>query len=481
MCVEPDPSYNALPVTMAPMIRSLVSCALAGLACVCCAQTLRPELNTLAIVGARIEVKPGQVVEKGTVLVRNGLIVEVGQNVKVPAGSEIIDGTGLFVYAGFVDCGTTKGLRKAPDRPRQNEVFDPSTDFATTMRWESPTIRPDLSAADLFDPDDAAWKEERKAGFTTALVYPAGGVIKGQAALVDTDGRARRTSVVADSLALAMDFTGGGDPYPGTPLGSFAVVRQAFLDADWMKNASKSYARVGAPRPPDDPCLEALSKLRGLPAVFDADAIWKIDSVVSFAKELGLRPIVLGAKEAYKRNGCLDGASAILKMDFAPEPFPKKDEKEKEKEKEKEGDKDKEELAPEPDAKKAERQRIWLEGVRNAKTLFDSGIPFALSTQGCKSQDAFFENLRRAVKEGLPREAALAALTVNPSSLFGLDKSLGTVEPGKIANLTVMTLDFIDPKAKVKILVVDGIKVDPSKEQFKPDNAPPQFGDGGGQ
>ena len=100
----------------------------------------------------------------------------------------------------------------------------------------------------------------------------------------------------------------------------------------------------------------------------------------------------------------------------------------------------------------------------------------ALTTAGCKDQDTFFVNVRRAVKEGWKRSSALASLTINPAKMFGLEEKYGTVEVGKAANMTILTADFLDPKAKVKYMVIDGMKFDPGKTLFKFDNSPQDFG-----
>src|SRR5262249_38508770 len=101
-----------------------------------------------------------------------------------------------------------------------------------------------------------------------------------------------------------------------------------------------------------------------------------------------------------------------------------------------------------PKAVIAEQHRKWDEKVANAAQLQNGGFLFAFSTRGTRGLPEFWKNLRRAIQAGLPRQAALQALTLNPAKIYGVEKQMGTVEAGKIADLVVMTGDFADPKSK---------------------------------
>ena len=119
-------------------------------------------------------------------------------------------------------------------------------------------------------------------------------------------------------------------------------------------------------------------------------------------------------------------------------------------------------------AVKLERRRIWEEKAANAGLLTKSGVLIAFTSRGLKSYDELMTNLRSAIKFGLSRSAALAGLTISPASILGLEKQLGTIEAGKIANLTVMDGDFGESKTKVKYVVIDGIKFDPEATKETP-------------
>lgn len=480
-----------------------------AVACLCCGswgQSLRPSLTTTAIVDARIEIRPGKVIEKGTVVMRDGLIVEVGEHVAVPAGAEILDGKGLFVYAGFIDGGASKGLKK-PDGPRLLTQPDITQDVVTQMRWGSPQVRPDLTAAGMYQPDDDAWKGYRAAGFTTAALLPGEGILRGQGCLANLSGTPRREAVVVNPIGLSMRMVASSSgEYPGTELGAYSITRQTFMDAQWYRD-SKSFFNAGTgKRPPDDPTLESvLPVLKGeSPAIIEADEPYQVDRGIELANEFSAHPILFGALKAYRVVDKLKTfkTPVIAALNWPKEPVPPKEEPKKEDAKKAEpakadsakpskADPQSAEAKPveqakpnekkpddkkpddkaadekkddeEPQAVKDERERLWLEAAMNVIVLQKAGVPVALSTRGAKDYDTFFANLRRLVKLGFPRDEALAGLTSGVARIYGVERQLGAIEAGKIANLTVLSADFLDEKAKAKYVYIDGRKFEIGK------------------
>src|SRR5207249_555406 len=107
-----------------------------------------------------------------------------------------------------------------------------------------------------------------------------------------------------------------------------------------------------------------------------------------------------------------------------------------------------------------ERRRVWQERIANAARLREAGVRFAFTTQGERTPTAIWPDLRRAVEAGLPKEAALRALTLDAARIFGVERQMGTVEAGKIANLVVMSGDFTDAQSQVRHLFVERRKYD---------------------
>lgn len=433
--------------------------------------SVKSDLRLHAIVGAKIQVGNGQVIEKGTLVIRNGLIVAVGASVSVPAGAQILDGTGLTLFPGFIDAYATKGV-KAPAAPADEDAPDPVSDYASASMREGNRkgMRPDLEVRTCLDLGDDLVKPYRKSGFTTVAFEPSGGTINGVGALVNLSGRPARESVVAARTAMAVGFGGGGDwsSYPGSLLGRVAFFRQTLLDAQRWLAVNRAYVAGGSERVASDPILEALAPVvRGeLPTTIEADSPAQIDRALSLAEEFQLKKTLVGATNAYKRLPQIkeSGADLILTLPFGEEPKKPETKDPKEDVKKTDGPA-KDEAIPEPADRFDERLRLFNESVGNADAVRAAGIPFCFSTQGAKGPEEFMKALRVAVKKGLSREAALAGLTINPAKHFGLANRLGSLEMGKIANVVVMTGDFLDDEAEVKALFVDGYKLETKEEE----------------
>lgn len=419
------------------------------------------EMGTAAIVNARIVTGTGQVIEKGTVLMSRGVIVQVGLAVEVPKGGQVTDGTGLTVYPGFIDLGTTKGLGDAPPRAQQTAPLNLQSEVKTAFHTSWDALRPEIIAADLLKPTDPVWGSWQSSGFTTALVYPAAGVVKGTASLVNLGVGGARDLVVERNAALVarMDAGFGAGSYPGSMLGAFAAFRQLVSDARDQMEAKAAFAGGSPYRPKADPAHVAMVPfLAGTkPVIFEADSEAQIDRALLLADRTGVkRRVILGGLRAFRLKAW-PGAEApplIVALNFPPEPPPPAAE----------GDP---EFGTESPERAKERQRLFEEMLGNAGALEKSGARFAFSTRGTESPDEFLKNLRRAVKAGLSADGALMALTVNAAEIMGLSKQLGTVEAKKIANLTVTTGDFLDEKSKVKYVFVDGQRIDPSRKPLE--------------
>lgn len=408
-----------------------------------------------AIVGAKVEIGDGRVLERATLLIRGGVIVALALDANVPKGAQILDGKGLTLTPGFIDGWTDKGVTTPTAKPDQDAAPSAAEFASASMRAANRKgIQPEIEARYFLTLTEDQNKPYREAGFTTAMVVPTGGYVSGVGTLVNLSGRPNRESVVVSNTALAINFDGNatGNGYPGALLGRIAQVRQAFEDARWLQTSTSAFLAGGTQRPVSDPSLEALiPALAGkLPSAIEADTPSQIDRALLIAREYGLKPILVGGLQAYKRVDSVKGIPLILGLNFGPEP---KDERKPD---------DTPDDTP-PDGKEAfaERSRLYNEAARNAVVLQNAGIPFALSTHGSKDVGEFMTRLRAAVKNGLPRATVLKALTVDAAKTFKVDRLLGTLEVGKTANVVAFTGDFLDEKTKVKMIYIDGHRIDP--------------------
>lgn len=403
-----------------------------------------------AITGARIVPVSGPPIDNGTIVLRDGLIAQVGASVAPPPGAIQISGKGLTVYPGLIDMGSGAGL-EAPATPR---VENPQTTEETERAKRMALLRPHLRVADHMNPNAQPLARAAAAGITTILATPAGDAIRGQSALLNTalppdapqigalaDER-RGQLIVRSPVALHVTFSerpAGGGGYPNSLMGVIAFVRQAFLDAQHYQLAEQHATRVKtAPRTLYDPALEALQPaLAGrLPVAFEADSARQILRSLEMAKTFKFDPIITNAREADDVAAELKAANArvILSLNYPTRSIS---------------------LPPDAD-EPLETLRSRANAPKVAAALDKAGVTFAFESRGLTDPKDFVKNAAKAVQNGLAREEALKALTIDAATIGGAADRLGSLQPGKIANLVVTEGDLFDEKMTIKHVFIDG-------------------------
>ncbi|HZE58557.1 MAG TPA: amidohydrolase family protein [Chthoniobacterales bacterium] len=411
-----------------------------------------------ALTNALIVTAPGKVIEKGTVLIRDGLIVEVGANVKVPAEARVWDLTGKTIYPGFIDAYSRLDLPETlkpepprtdtdPDEPNAKPKEVPKESAKGTRSW-NPRVTPERRAADYLNVDKKATKALRDLGFSSALVVPARGVFHGSSALINLQEADVDTMVIAPLVAqhIGFDFDRDGRDgdrgYPNSLMGSIALIRQSFLDAQWYQAAQDAYRKNPGTteRPETNASLAALAEqMQRNPAVFEAEDELDLLRALRIADEFKLKPILFGNGYEYRvRKSLAEKKPAII----LPLDFPKPPEIER----------------PE-NALEVELDELqhWDRAPGNPARLAEAGIQFALTAEKLeKPEKDFWARLRLAVRRGLSKEAALAALTTTPAEMFGVADRLGSIAPGRMANLVVASGDLFGEDARILTTWVDG-------------------------
>ena len=440
----------------------VAACAL--LAALSSARASRPRIY--AITGGTVAAAPGRTLEGATVVLRDGLIEAVGRDVRVPDDAVTIDAKGMFVYPGLIDAGGWSPAAAAEpaaaggDRPRASRTpVEPGPVHPLSL------VRPERRASDAllaFDGDRRRDAESwRKLGFTALLAAPAKGIFRGTSALVlVADDVPVRDLVVRDGVAqhAAFETTGGfGEGYPTSVMGAAAAIRQTLLDAQRYATWSDRYAKdpVGMPRPERLPSMEALRPLlaRTQPLFFEAGAPEDILLADRIAKEfsLDLVPIASGAEAELIASIAKTGRTIVL-----PARVP---------------DKPKVDDPDEALDTSLRDLRRYVDAPAAAKALRDAGLTLVLSAHGLKNNADFTGNVRKMIEAGLSREAAIEALTAAPAKLLGVDKTMGTIEAGKIANVVVADGPLFAKDTKIRRVFVDGTDY-PVEEKAKPTGDP---------
>ncbi len=417
-----------------------------------------------AITNAKIVTVSGPVIERGTVVIANGIIEAVGgPNVTIPAEAWVIDGAGLTVYPGLIDAlsdvaiaseengenggraGAGSSGRPGGDAPQA----DGPEDRPATFSWRA--------AADGLTAEDARLETWREGGFTTAMTVPATGIITGQGAVINLRDGNPQDMVVRTPAALRLNLEGVGGfrSYPGALFGVMSYIEQVFLDADRYGQAlAADQARpAGVDRPAYDRTLDPLRRAvaEQWPVLIPANEEREIRRALQLGNKIGVRTAIYGGHEGFDVASELAaaGTPVLLNLDWP--------------ERSKDADPESEESL------RSLRKRTWA--PMTPKAFHDAGVRFAFYSGGVATPREALKNVRKAIDEGLPRDAALRALTLGAAEVYGVADRLGSIERGKLANLAVADGDLFDEKTKVKMVFVDGRKFE-KRESGRPTDPP---------
>ena len=375
-------------------------------------------------------------IESGSILIRDGRIVEIGDDVAAPAGAAVIDAAGMDVYPGMMDSVSQLGL---------TEIGAIS---ATVDTVELGEMNPHLRAATAIHPSSEHLPVARANGITHAVVAPGrlggfgggGAGISGQASIVHLDGWTVEEMDIDASAGMVLTW-----PTLSTRsfnLATFSMDRRSFREAKEeydrqvaelgeVLDAARRYAAAGeAGARERDIRLAALGPVVGgeMPLLILAQGEREIRGAVEFTREQGVRMILLGGSEAWKVKELLveNGIPVILgPTQRLPE----------------------------------EEDEAYDQPFTTPGELHDAGVTVAFATFGSSNSRLLPYEAGHAVGYGLPQEAAIRAITAVPAQLFGLAEDFGTLEEGKVANLIVVNGDPLEIRTQVEHVFVNGVPV----------------------
>lgn len=403
------------------------------------------DIAPVAIRNARIVPVSGVPIEAGTIVLADGLIRAVGTRVDVPPEAVVIDGVGLTVYPGLIDALTDLGVGSTTS----NGAQQPGTRAGARPArgpGDRPGSSPWVQAADEFSPDAQRLETWRQAGFTSVVAAPSGGILPGQAAVVNLSGAERGESVVRAAVALPVRLRppAAASSFPGSLMGVVAYVRQVFLDTRHYGTLAGAYAAnpKGRARPEYDRTVTTLHDvlLAKTPVLLPATTAAEIDRVLRFGRELDVPFVVYGGHDAARAATRLaqERTSVILSARW-PEKARNAD----------------------PEAREPLRVLELRDRAPGAAAaLAAQNVRFAFYSDGLPGPKELLANVRMAIDAGLTREAALRALTLDPAQIYGVADRLGSLEAGKIANLVVVSGELFDPGATVRHVFIDGQRFD---------------------
>ncbi|HET7207328.1 MAG TPA: amidohydrolase family protein [Terriglobales bacterium] len=410
------------------------------------------QAQNIAITGGRVLTVSHGVIENGTVLVENGKIAAVGAGIKVPSGAKVIDARNKVIMPGMFDAGDMLGLVEIP----AEKITDDTTEY-------SDPVHPELRVLDAINPHSENIRVTRAQGITNAIVRPAiGNLVGGQAAVIQLDGDTVDQVVVKTPVALIINLGeeskqtyGKKQKAPETRMGQMAMLRQALLKAQHYRETQEAYAKKQAGKnsgngsagpaesgdgksnapPGRDLKMEALvAAMEGqVPVVARAERVSDIEMALRLADEFHLKLVLSGAASAWR-----------LADELARRKIP---------------------VLIGPVLEEPNRMESLDVRLDNAARLYQAGVPIAFQTLADNEVRDLPFQVEYAIGYGLPEDAALSAVTLNPTRFFGLENRLGSIDVGKDANLLVLDGMPFHVKTHVVTELIAGKVIDLSNHQ----------------
>lgn len=378
--------------------------------------------NFTAFINAKIHITPTKVLEKGTLLIQKGKIIEVGKIVDLPKSTLLIDLEGKSIYPSFIDIYSDFGVEKPQRATSQGRSaqYEPSREG---YYWND-HITPENDAISRFKYDNKKAKDLREAGFGAVNTHIQDGIARGVGALISLNDFGNDSDrVLADRSAQYFSLTKSvakRQAYPTSLMGTLALLRQMYFDADWYAQGNVSTK---------DLSLEALNANKGLVQIFEAkdkDNVLRADKIGDM---FNINYAILAGGNEFENVAEIKATNAplIVPINF-PDPYDVSD----------------------PYLSQyisLEDMRSWNQAPSNPKVLEENQIPFSLTLHDQKSTSSFRKNVLKAIGYGLSKTKALEALTTIPAQMLGKSNTIGSLQSGYQANFLITSGDIFDKES----------------------------------
>lgn len=351
-----------------------------------------------------------------TLVIRDGKIIAVGTaGVVIPKDAVVVDCKDKYIYPSFIDIYSDYGIA-APQRAMGGFNFNAPAQISSNTKgaygWNQ-AIKPETDAAKVFSVDDAKAKSFRDIGFGAVLTHVKDGIARGTGTVVTLANQNENLVMLKERASAHYSFNRGTSTqsYPSSMMGSIALLRQTYLDAQWYKNKP---AKEGV-----NLSLQAWNDNQSLPQIFEAEDKWNDLRADRIAKEFGTQYIIKGGGNEYQRIKEIAGTKStyILSLNF-PQAMDVED----------------------PNDARAVSlgdMKHWELAPTNPAAFEKANIPFCLTTADLRDSKQFMTNLRKAIEMGLSETKAMEALTKTPATLLGVYDKVGSIETGKLANFII--------------------------------------------
>jgi imidazolonepropionase-like amidohydrolase len=378
-----------------------------------------------AFTNANIVVNANQTIKNGTLLIKGQTIQSVGTGSSIPKGYVVIDLKGKFIYPSLIDAFTSYGTPEAPATAGRGFGGARQSIFSSTKKgaygWNE-AIRPETNVANIFSMDAKKADDLRKAGFGSVNAISRDGIARGTSAAVTLSDEKENGSILNTKASANYSFNKGTsqNDYPTSLMGSIALLRQTYYDAQWYGKQKEEY----------NISLAEFNTQQTIPQIFEADGWQNVLRADKIAKEFGKQYIIKAGGDEYQRIAAVKttGASLIVPISFV-KAYDVED-------------------SVETRNLTLAQLKGWELAPTNPGVLEKAGVKFALTAFGLDNIKDFWTNIRTAIENGLTEKQALLAVTEIPAGMIGIANKVGTLEKGKLANF-IVTSDSLFKKTNI--------------------------------
>ena len=369
-----------------------------------------------AFINAHIILSPTNEINKGMLLIQRDKIIGIDSNMNVPSGAIIHDLAGDFIYPSFIDLYTDYGLLKVK-KGKHNYRPQYESNKAGAYHWNQ-AIHPEIEASTAFSADEKTASTYLKNGFGVVLSHVQDGILRGTGCLALLSEKSEQENIIKPKAASFFSFSKGvsSQKNPSSLMGSIALMRQTFLDAEWYASQDNqtnlSYA--------------AFNNQQALPHIFTTNDALDYSRIYKVADEFEIDFIIKGNGKEYSR---IDEVADTEFPVIIPLNFPNAYD------------------VSNPETAQwisLSKLKDWETAPYNPAILANHEIEFCITSSGLDKKSNFISNLRLAIKKGLSKQAALAALTTTPAALIEMDDKIGNLETGKLANFFIASKDIFE-------------------------------------
>ena len=376
--------------------------------------------NYYAFTNARIIVDYQTTIEKGTLLIKDGIIEDAGPAVVIPKGAVVYDLKGKSIYPSLIDIYTTYGMPE-PKRGERGRGPQMESNIKGAYGWNQ-ALHPETEADQVFSRDSKMADDMRKLGFGAVMSFKKDGIARGTSVFVSLADKKENQIILKEKAAALYSFDKGTSTqdYPSSLMGSIALLRQTYYDAQWYaKDNTKKEINIS---------LDAWNKIQSLPQIFEVGDKLSALRADKVGDEFKMQYIIKGDGDEYQRIDDIKETHArfIVPLKF-PAPYDVEDPYDAA-------------LVSYADLKN------WELAPLNPSAFEKNFIPFALTTDGLKEKKDFWKNLRKAIEYGLTEKTALKSLTITPAEMLGMQDKIGSLKKGMIANFLITSKNLFDEK-----------------------------------